>query len=815
MNVSMKWLSDYVDLAGHGAEDIAAKLTSGGIEVDAAEPRNKGVKGVVVGHVLTREKHPDADRLSVCTVDAGTGEVLTIVCGAPNVAAGQKVPVALVGAELPGGVKIKRAKLRGVESQGMICSAKELGLNDRLLPKELQEGILVLPADCRIGDPIEQVLDLDDAVLELDLTPNRSDALSMIGVAFEIGALLDRPVRLPEADAARYEDQSLKPAAERFPVSIEAPEACGRYAGRVIEGVKIAPSPLWLQNRLMAAGIRPINNVVDVTNYVMLEYGQPLHAFDADRLPGGRIVVRFARQGEKLVTLDDVERRLDADMLVITDGEIPVALAGVMGGANSEVTPETRTVFLESACFSGKAVRRAGRRLGMRSEASLRFEKETDPAAVVPALDRAAALIAELAGGRIAPGITEAKAAVREPRRVSVTLEKTNRHLGTALSAGEVGDIFRRLHFSYELADGRFDVTVPTRRGDISRDVDLIEEVARIYGYDRIPTTLMQGDVTAGGLTRPQSIRRELRRLLALAGLHEVITYSLTGPGRCETFSRLSPGAVPIRVAMPLSEERSVLRTSLLPNMLDAAVYNRHRSEGDLALFEIGSVFLHGGGKLEQLPAEKARLALLLAGNRVAPSWTDRGRPADFYDLKGLIERLADRLGLPELAWTPARLDGFHPGRTADIWLVKGGERKLVGYAGELHPSLQEELELPGALAAELDLDLVAEAADFDVRFKALPRHPAVDRDIAVVVDRTVEAAGLVQAVRRAAGDMLETVQVFDVFEGEQLGSGKKSVALSLRFRHPERTLTDAEIAGVQERIVAALVEQFAAQLRK
>jgi len=815
MNVSLKWLSDYVDLDGHGAEDIAARLTNGGIEVDAADPRNKGVQGVVVGHVLTREKHPDADRLSVCTVDVGAGEPLVIVCGAPNVAAGQKVPVALVGATLPGGVKIKKAKLRGVESHGMICSAKELGLNDKLLPKEIQEGILVLPDTCRVGEPIEQVLDLDDAVLELDLTPNRSDALSMLGVAHEIGALLGRPVRLPEADVSRYEDASLKPAAEQFPVSIAAPDACGHYAGRVIEGVRIAPSPLWLQNRLMAAGIRPINNVVDVTNYVMLEYGQPLHAFDADRLTGGRIEVRFARPGEKLVTLDDVERRLEADMLVITDGETPVALAGVMGGANSEVTAETRTVFLESACFSGRSVRRTSRRLGMRSEASLRFEKETDPAAVVPALNRAAALIAQLAGGRIAPGVSEAKASVRTPRTVSVTLEKTNRHLGTNLSAEEVGAIFDRLAFPYERQGDRFAVTVPTRRGDISRDVDLIEEIARIYGYDRIPTTPMQGDVTAGGLTKPQRIRREIRRFLALSGMHEVITYSLTGPGRTETFSRLNPGAVPIRVAMPLSEERSVLRTSLLPNMLDAAVYNRHRSENDLALFEIGGVFLHDGGKLEQLPAEKMRLALLLAGNRVAQSWTDRARPADFYDLKGLIERLAGRLGLPSLVWTPARLDGFHPGRTADIWLEKDGERRLAGFAGELHPSLQEELELPGALAAELDLDLLTEAADFSVRFRALPRHPAVDRDIAVVVDRPVEAAALVQAVRRAAGEMLETVRVFDVFADERLGAGKKSVALSLRFRHPERTLTDAEIAGVQERIVNALVKQFAAELRK
>lgn len=815
MNVSLKWLSEYVDIDGYTGKELADRLTGGGIEVDAVEARNRGVKNVVVGHVTACERHPDADRLSVCRVDAGMGELLTIVCGAPNVAAGQKVPVALVGAVLPGNFKIKKAKLRGVESHGMICSAKELGLNDKLLPKEIQEGILVLPESAPVGQSIESLLDLDDEVLELDLTPNRSDALSMIGVAREIGALLERPVRLPDADTAGREDEALEPANKRFPISIAAPEACSHYAGRVIEGVRIAPSPLWLQNRLIAAGIRPINNVVDVTNFVMLEYGQPLHAFDADRLTGGRIEVRFAKPGETMVTLDNVERRLDPDMLVITDGEVPVALAGVMGGLDSEVTNDTRTIFLESANFAGRTVRQTSRRLGLRSEASLRFEKEADPAAVLPALNRAAALIAELAGGRIAPGISEASAGGRQPAVVRVSLQKTNDLLGTSLSAEEVEAIFRRLHFPFERQDDQFEVTVPTRRGDIARDVDLVEEIARIYGYDRIPTTLMHGDVTAGGLSKSQAIRRSIRHHLAQNGMHEVITYSLTGPGHTAIFRRLAADAVPIRVAMPMSEDRSVLRTSLVPNLLDAAVTNRNRSEHDLALFEIGSVFLYGKEKLEELPEEKPRLALVLSGHRISPSWSDRGRMADFYDLKGQIERLAAHLGLPELVWTPAQLDGFHPGRTAEIWLQTDGGRKLLGYAGQLHPTLQAELDLADTYAAELDVDLLVEAADFAIRFRALPRYPAVERDIAVAVSRTLEAGALVEAVRRAAGDTLEEVRVFDVFEGEQLGADRKSVALALRFRHPDRTLTDEEIAGVHERIVAALVEQFGAELRK
>lgn len=811
MNVSLKWLSDYVDLDGYEAGDLAERITRGGIEVDAFTARNQGVQKVVVGHVLERRQHPDADRLSVCTVDAGTGERLTIVCGAPNVAAGQKVPVALIGAVLPGNFKIKNAKLRGVESQGMICSARELGLNDKLLPKEIQEGILVLPDTAETGEPIERVLDLDDAVLELDLTPNRSDALSMIGVAHEVGALLGRKVRLPAADTAKHEDGGIAGAAERFPITIAAPEDCSRYTGRVIEGVRIQPSPLWLQNRLIAAGIRPINNVVDVTNYVMMEYGQPLHAFDADRLTGGRIEVRRARPGESLVTLDGVERKLEPHMLLITDGERPVALAGVMGGADSEVTEETTVIFLESAHFSGKSVRRTSRQLGLRSEASLRFEKETDPAAVVPALDRAAALIAELAGGRLAPGIAEAAAEIRQPAVVSVTLKKTNDLLGTDLSAGEVSAIFDRLGFSHERRDDEFVVTVPTRRGDITLDVDLIEEVARIHGYDRIPTTLMQGEVTAGGLNKSQSVRREIRRLLSLGGMHEVIAYSLTGSDRAGAFNRLNPDAVPIRVAMPLSEERSVLRISLLPNLLDAAVHNVHHNEHDLALFELGNVFLHNADKLAGLPAEKLRLGLLLSGQRSPLSWTGQGETVDFYDLKGRIETLLCHFGLPEAEWTAAEVAGLHPGRTAEIRL---GDR-LLGYAGQLHPVLQTEMDLADTYVAELDVDLLAEASSGATSFRPLPRYPAVTRDIAVVVSRTLEAAGLIDAVKQAAGETLETVQVFDIFEGARLGPDRKSVALSLRFRHPERTLTDGEIAEVHERIVAALVEQFGAELRK
>ena len=815
MKVSMSWLSDYVDISGYTAQELAEKLTRGGIEVDGVEDRNLGVSGVVVGYVVEREKHPDADKLSVCKVDVGGEELLQIVCGAKNVAAGQKVPVATVGAVLPGDFHIKKAKLRGVESQGMICSAKELGLNDKLLAKELQEGILVLPADTPVGTSILDVLGLDDQVLELDLTPNRSDALSMRGVAYEIGALLGRGVKLPVADVSRFEAAGSAHASDLFRIAISSPEHCTHYTGRVIEGVTIATSPLWLQNRLMAAGVRPINNIVDITNYVMLEYGQPLHAFDADRLEGGLVDVRTAKPGEVLVTLDDAERKLEPHMLVIADAKKPVALAGVMGGANSEVTDGTVRILLESAKFAGGSVRKTSRQLGLRSEASLRFEKEVDPAGVLPALDRAAALIAELAGGRIAPGVTEAAAGQAAAVTVAVTLEKVNRHLGTTLTLSDVQSVFDRLAFPYEVNGETFTVAVPSRRGDITRDVDVIEEIARLYGYDNIPTTLVFGPTTPGSLTQPQSIRRTLRSLLTQNGLHEAVSYSFTHPRNVGAFSRLSAEVQPIRLAMPMSEDRSVLRTSLVPHLIDIASYNRNRTNDNIAVFEIGSVFLNSQAQLQSLPTEQHRLAVLLAGLQRPASWVEKGREVDFYDLKGVVERVAEHLGVNGLQWRPTAPDGLHPGRAAEIYAVSGKEERLVGYAGQLHPALQAERDLSDTYVAELDLEVIYALSDVTVAYRTLPKYPAVSRDIAVVVDRDVQSAKLSDKVSEIAGDLLESVTIFDVYAGERLGGDKKSVALALVFRHAERTLTDEEVAALHEQIVSALTETFGAQLRK
>ncbi|MCI3919570.1 phenylalanine--tRNA ligase subunit beta [Paenibacillus sp. TRM 82003] len=817
MNVSYQWLSQYVDLNGVSAKELAEFLTRGGVEVDGVESRNLGVEGVVVGHVVSKEKHPDADKLNVCQVDVGGPEHLQIVCGAKNVDAGQKVPVATIGAVLPGDFKIKRAKLRGVESQGMICSAKELGLNDKLLPKEIQEGILVLPPETAIGGGAVRLLGIDDEVLDLDLTPNRSDCLSMLGVAYEVGALLNRPVTLPDENEGVAATGT--PTSDLVRIAIEAEADCPHYAARIIEGITVAPSPLWLQNRLMAAGVRPINNVVDVTNFVMLEYGQPLHAFDADTLAGrgNKIVVRRAREGERMETLDGQDRELKPHMLLVTDGEQPIALAGVMGGLATEVTAGTTRVLLESARFAGSSVRRTSRELGLRSEASLRFEKEVNPDAVIPALDRAAALLCAVAGGRASSGHAEALLDAPKPKGVALTVERVNAMLGTTLSSLEIRAVFARLGFAVEGADDAFTVTAPLRRGDMTRDVDLIEEIARLYGYDNIPTTLVRGDTTPGALTKPQRVSRELRRVLTGAGLHEAVTYSLTTEGRGDALGGLFESAGRVRLSMPMSEERSQLRTSVLPHLLEAAVHNRNRSVNDIALFELGNAFLTDETDgLTTLPRERKTLAAIMTGAVSGPYWGESARrKADFYDMKGVLEKATSHLGLTTV-YESAAPQGFHPGRSAEVYAVnEDGTRTKLGRIGQLHPAVQAEWELEDTYAFELDFEALAEAAVLRANYSPLPRYPAASRDIAVVVDRSTSAGTMLATIREAGGAFLESARVFDVYMGERLGADKKSVAFALMYRHGERTLTDEEVTGAHDAVTAALAECHGAELRK
>ncbi len=591
MFVSYKWLQEYVDLTGITAKELADLITKSGIEVESVEVLNKGAKGVVVGHVLEREQHPNADKLSKCLVDIGEGEPVQIICGAPNVAKGQKVAVAKVGAVLPGNLKIKRAKLRGEESNGMICSLQELGVESKLVPKEYADGIFVFPSDAPVGADALELLNLDDEVLELGLTPNRADCLSMIGVAYEVAAILGRDVKLPTIELQENNEN----VHDYISVRVDAPQDNPLYAGRIVKNVKIGPSPLWMQTRLMAAGIRPHNNVVDITNYILLEYGQPLHAFDYDRLGSKEIVVRRAKAGETIVTLDDTKRTLTEDHLVITNGTDPVALAGVMGGANSEVRDDTTTVFIESAYFTSPVIRKASKDHGLRSEASTRFEKGIDPARTKEALERAAALMAEYAGGEVVGGIVEVNTLKEKEVTVTITLDRINRVLGTMITKDEVATILTNLQFAFTEDNGTFTITVPSRRRDISIEEDIIEEVARLYGYDRLPATLPVAEAKPGKLTPYQAKRRQVRRYLEDVGLFQAITYSLTSEEKAMMFALET--AEPIRLALPMSEERSVLRQSLLPHLLEVASYNRARQVENVAVYETGAVYLANGEK--------------------------------------------------------------------------------------------------------------------------------------------------------------------------------------------------------------------------
>lgn len=807
MFVSYKWLSNYVDLTGVTPEDLAEKLTRSGVEVEGIEKRNQGVTKVVIGHVVSREKHPDADKLSVCKVDVGNEETLQIVCGAPNVDAGQKVPVALVGAKLPGGLKIKKSKLRGVESKGMICSARELGINDKLLPKEIQDGILVLPKELEIGQSIESILGLDDAVLELGLTPNRSDCLSMIGTAYEVGAILDREVIEPMVDIQESEES----IEGKVNVSIEGTDECNRYMGRLITGVTLAPSPMWLQNLLIAAGVRPINNVVDITNYVMLEMGQPLHSFDYDRVPGGNIVVRKANAGEKIVTLDNIERKLDEEMLLITDGKNPIAIAGVMGGANSEVTGDTRNILLESAQFAGSSVRKTSRKLGLRSEASLRFEKEIDYHTVQRALDRAASLLAELAEGKVARGIADAHVSTPEENWVSLRMSNLNNLLGTQLGSEEVEKIFTRLTFHYEVDGERFDVLVPSRRKDITREVDLIEEVARLYGYDNIPTTLPVGLNTRGALTREQALRRKMKDIFNAMGMDEVSTYAFTRSEIIHDFASIYKEGEPISLAMPMSEERSLLRTNLIPHLAETAAYNLNRKQRNISIFEIGNVFITEEKAITKLPDEKMTIAGLLAGNQAKEHWGQPDIPVDFYYVKGILEGLFARLGIKGVTYKGAQdLKGMHPGRSAEIMI----QDKKVGYIGQIHPVFAQKYDIDETYVFQLDGEQILHFATAHTGMIPLPKYPEITRDLAVVVDGGVTADELRNIIEKTAGSLLESVMIFDVYTDAKLGENKKSIAISCSYRDLEKTLTDEEVQKVHEQVVAALAQEYGAELR-
>ncbi|MBL5766284.1 phenylalanine--tRNA ligase subunit beta [Heyndrickxia sporothermodurans] len=803
MLVSYKWLNEYVDLNGLSAEELAEKITRSGIEVESVEHKAASIKGVVVGHVLECEKHPNADKLNKCLVDLGDEAPVQIICGAKNVAKGQKVAVATVGAVLPGNFKIKKSKLRGEESNGMICSLQELGIEGKLIPKDFAEGIFVFPNDVEVGSDALVLLNLDDKILELGLTPNRSDCLSMLGVAYEVAAILGTEVKLPAIEKATDSEA----ASDYISIKVDAPEENPLYVAKIIKNVKIGPSPLWVQTRLMSAGIRPHNNVVDITNYILLEYGQPLHAFDYNKLGSKEIVVRLAHEGEKITTLDDTERTLKASHLVITNGKDPIAMAGVMGGANSEVSDSTTTVLLESAYFNGQTVRNASKDHGLRSEASARFEKGVDPNRIHDAAERAAELMEKYASGDVLSGVVEVNTLRVEPAVIEITLSKINQTLGTTITSNEVLEIFNRLQFDVKLDDEIFTITIPTRRGDITIQEDLIEEVARLYGYDNLPTTLPSGETTPGGLTENQRKRRAAKRFLEGAGLNQAITYSLTSEEKSKNYAIEKRD--PIRLAMPMSEERSHLRLSILPGLLDVVSYNLARKNDSVSIYEIGSVFLKTTD--HEQPDEYEHLAGAITGLWHSQLWQGEKKAVDFYVAKGVVEGLFEKLGVSQhISYQTAQIDGMHPGRTAEIVL----DNEVIGFIGQIHPQVQKELDLKETYVFEL---MTKPVFSFDVRplqYMSIPRFPSITRDIALVVDSTVNAGTLKDIIETAGGSLLKEVSIFDLYEGEHMEQGKKSIAFSLKYFDPDRTLTDDEVVKAHEKVLKAVKEQTGAELR-
>ena len=827
MNVTLNWLKNYIDFEFSPSE-LADRLTMLGIEVESIKQLGAELEGVVVGSVTSIQPHPNADKLVLCQVDIGETEELQIVCGAPNAREGMLAPVATIGATLPIGLTIKRAKLRGEVSLGMLCSEKELGLS------EDAAGLMELPTDTPLGTSLSEALGLDDVVFELEITPNRPDCLSLIGVAREIRAETGNALKLPQVDFNEDETD----IREMTSVTIEAPDLCPRYAARVIRGVKVGQSPAWLQHRLESVGIGIINNIVDITNFVLMEYGQPLHAFDYHKLTENRIVVRRAAAGENITTLDEIARELTPDMLVIADAEKPVALAGIMGGYDSEITETTCDVLLESAYFNPSSIRATAKALGISTEASYRFERGADPGVVLAALDRAAQLIAELAGGSICKGIVDVYPGQQPLRRIQLRPERVNFILGTALEAAEMVQILRHLGFDIEESRPEvaptgtkkdrdpevapteksvFQVTAPTFRSDITREIDLIEEIARVYGYDNIPTTLPKGDIPVPVPNPSTEVRKHIKYFLLAAGMMEAINYSFCDPNCFDKirFTADNPLRDALKLRNPLSPEMSVLRTTLIPSLLENAQHNRNHQIDTIALFEIGNVFIQDGGSsrsdLRIATLEPERVTGILAGQIGDGVYSNPYREPDFYDIKGLVEGILEVCGIVDYTLQKTDAPTFHSGRNAAVLL----DDRQLGTFGEAHPEVLENYDLPyKAYLFDFDMEALVDAAIFAKRFEPIPVYPKVERDLAIVVDKELLSdipTGLIYAT---GGELVESVRLFDVYEGEQVPEGKKSLAYAITYHSATETLTDKAVNALHDKVVKRLNQELGAELR-
>lgn len=789
MKFPISWLNDYVDIKDVSAKDFAHALTMSGSKVEGVENAGDEIKNVVVGKLLEVTKHQNSDHLNICQVDIGDG-VVQIVTGAQNIKTGDYVPVAKHNSYLPGGVHITKGKLRGEPSNGMLCSYEELGLSKEDVPYAADDGILILPEPIAPGTDIKDVFGLDEDVVEFEITSNRPDCFSVIGLARETAVTFGRPYEI-KTPVVKGSGGNVNDIAK---VTVKSDD-CLRYAARVIKNVKIAESPKWLKDRLHLSGIRSINNIVDITNYVLLEYGQPMHAFNLEDLEDGEIVVRKAEDNEKITTLDGEERQLDSSMLVICDKHKPVCVAGVMGGENSEVRETSDAILFECATFDGPCVRLAAKKLGLRTEASSRYEKGLDVNNVIPALNRACELVEMLGAGEVVDGTIDVVNCEYKPTKIELRPDKINAFLGTDISRDEMVKILTSLEFKI---DGDT-ITVPSFRPDVLREADVAEEVARIYGYNNIKSTPLRGETTRVIKPANQVVEEIVHNCLVAHGLYETLTFSFIGPKLIEQINtndeKLKKAVV---IKNPLGEDTSIMRTTLIPSVMSTLALNHARRNDSAKIYELANVYIPVEG--EKLPDEHKNITIGMYGG------------CDFYDMKGIVEELLDALKIKDADYVPETENTtFHPGRCAN--LVKDG--KKIGVFGEVHPTVSKNFGMDTRVyICELDLNTLISFYSDSVKYKQLPKYPAVSRDIAMLIDDNINVSKIEKIIKKNAGNILEGYTLFDVYKGSQIPEGKKSVAYSVTFRADDRTLTDDEISAVFDKILAGLKEQLGAELR-
>jgi len=801
MKVSLNWLKDYVEIRME-IKELINLLTMAGLEVGQAISTGEGFDKIVVAEISSIRKHPNADRLSLVEVKSGK-EKFSIVCGATNIREGQKVPFALIGARLPDGVEIKRSKIRGEASEGMLCSEIELGLGQDAT------GIMILPAELSSGVNFGEALGLKDTILDISITPNRPDCLCIIGVAREIAALTHQRVKYPTLLPSDKREE----IHQKTSVTLLDPDLCPRYVARMIKGVKIGPSPNWMKNRLEKVGVRSINNVVDVTNFVMMEYGQPLHAFDFELLEEGRIVVRRAQKGEGFVTLDGVKRILDGEMLMICDGVKPVAIAGVMGGLNSEIKEDTKIVLLESAYFNPMGNRRTSKELGLETEAAYRFGRGIDYGGCVAAANRAAQLIQESAGGRVIEGVVDAYPSPIRPRPIRLRVRKIHQILGTEISTKQARIYLEDLELNVRDEDKDIlIVTPPSFRGDLEREIDLIEEIVRMDGYEKIPLTLPKGPPSPEERSREFFLERKAVEILLQHGYYEVVTYSFTSPISLDFIGLYpeDPRRKYLQILNPLTEDYSALRTSLIPGLMETARYNVTRKNSNLKIFELKKVFFAQEG--EKLPKEVKYLVGLAMGIDQDPHWAFSPRPIDFYDVKGCVEDLLETLQIEEIKFIRAEdIPYLHPGKASKVLCGK----EVLGVLGEVHPQVLDYYEIHGkAYLFEIDFEQMVKWAGEGKRFRPLPKFPAVYRDLSLVVDDELEVEKVAEAIWNFHQPSIDEVKLFDVYRGAPISEGKKGVSYRIRYQANDRTLTDEEVNRYHEKIIFKLKEIFQVELR-